>query len=51
MLYSIINVYMPNTYLEKLECWGPLQDLATENSPQNLIIVGDFNTTRGLKEK
>jgi exonuclease III len=51
MLYSIINVYMPNNYLEKVECWRSLQDLANENSPQNLIIVGDFNTTRGLKEK
>jgi exonuclease III len=51
MVYSIINVYMPNNYLEKIECWRSLQDLATENPPQNLIIVGDFNTTRGLKEK
>jgi exonuclease III len=51
MLYSIINVYMPNNYLEKVECWRSLQDLANDNPPQNLIIVGDFNTTRGLKEK
>jgi hypothetical protein len=51
MVYSIINVYMPNNYMEKIECWQSLQDLATENPPQNLIIVGDFNTTRGLKEK
>jgi hypothetical protein len=51
MLYSIINVYMPNNYLEKVECWRSLQDLANDNPPQNLIIAGDFNTTRGLKEK
>jgi hypothetical protein len=31
--------------------WQSLQDLAIENPPQNLIIVRDFNTTRGLKEK
>jgi endonuclease/exonuclease/phosphatase family metal-dependent hydrolase len=51
MLYSIINVYMPNNYTKKFECWQSLLDLATENPPRNLIIAGDFNTTRGLKEK
>jgi len=45
-IYTIINVSMPNNYLEKVECWGPLLDLANENLPQNLIIAVDFNTTR-----
>jgi endonuclease/exonuclease/phosphatase family metal-dependent hydrolase len=51
MLFSIINVYIPNNYNEKIECWQSLIDLAKENPPQNLIIVGDFNTTRASKEK
>jgi endonuclease/exonuclease/phosphatase family metal-dependent hydrolase len=51
MLYSIINVYIPNHYNEKIECWQSLIDLAKENPPQNLIIAGDFNTTRAAMEK
>jgi hypothetical protein len=51
MIFTIINVYMPKNYLEKDECWGSLLGLANGNLPQNLIIVGDYNTTRGLKEK
>jgi exonuclease III len=51
MLFSIINVYIPNNYNEKIECWQSLIDLAKENPPQNLIIAGDFNTTRAGMEK
>jgi hypothetical protein len=49
MLYSIMNFYMPNNYLEEVERWRSLQDMANDTPPKNLIIVGDFNTTRGLK--
>jgi hypothetical protein len=38
-IFTIINVYMPNNYLEKVECWGSLLDLANGNLPQNLIIA------------
>jgi hypothetical protein len=51
MIYTIINVYMPNNYLEKVECCRSLLDLAKYSLPKNLIIVGDFNTIGGLKEK
>ena len=51
MPFSIINIYMPNNYNEKIECWQSLLDLGKENPPQNLIIAGDFNTTRPSKEK
>jgi hypothetical protein len=50
ILFSIINVYIPNNY-KKIECWQSLLDLAKENPPQNLIIARDFNTTRASKEK
>jgi hypothetical protein len=51
ILFSIINVYIPNNYNEKIECWQSLIDLAKETPPQNLIIAGDFNTTRAAMEK
>jgi exonuclease III len=51
MNLSIINVYIPNNYWEKIECWGSLLDLAKGNPLHNLIIVGDFNITISLKEK
>jgi hypothetical protein len=33
MLFSIINVYIPNNYNEKIECWQSLIDLAKETPP------------------
>jgi hypothetical protein len=48
---TIINVYIPNNYGKKTQCWGSLLDLAKGNPPQNLIIAGDFNITRSTKEK
>jgi hypothetical protein len=45
MLYSIINVYMPNNYLEKVECWRSLQDLANETPPPKK----KFDYCRGLQ--
>jgi hypothetical protein len=51
MIFSIINVYMPNNYWEKVECWGSLLDLANGNLFQNFIIAREFNITRCLREK
>jgi hypothetical protein len=42
--FTIINVYVPNQYHDKLECWGSLLELSETESMDNLIIVGDFNT-------
>jgi exonuclease III len=51
MLYSIINVYILNNYNEKIECWQSLIDLDNGSPLQNLIITGDFKTTRAAMQK
>jgi hypothetical protein len=50
MNLSIINVYIPNNYWEKIDCWGSILDLEKVNPLHNLIIAGDFNITIILKE-
>jgi hypothetical protein len=42
---------MPNNYWEKVDYWNSLLNLASINPLPNLILVGDFNITRHLKEK
>jgi hypothetical protein len=51
MSYHIFNVYMPNNYWEKVECWDSLLGLGDSRFTQNCIIAGDFNTTMHLREK
>ena len=41
---TIINIYMPNTYAEKQDCWKSLQDLKHTEYGTNCILGGDFNT-------
>jgi exonuclease III len=50
-IFPIINVYMPNNYWEKAECWESLLGIRDIGFHQNCIIVGDFNTTMHLSEK
>jgi exonuclease III len=38
MLFSIINVYIPNNYNEKIECWQSLIDLAKETPPRTSLL-------------
>lgn len=49
--FPIINVYMPNNYWEKVECWESLMSIRDIRFQQNCIIVADFNTTMHLNEK
>jgi hypothetical protein len=51
MNYHIVNIYMPNNYWEKVDCWNSLLNLASVDPLPNLILEGDFNITRHLKEK
>jgi hypothetical protein len=50
-VYPIINVYMPNNYWEKVECWESLLGIKDAGFLQNCIIAGDFNTTMHINEK
>jgi endonuclease/exonuclease/phosphatase family metal-dependent hydrolase len=43
--FTIISIYMPNQYHEKLACWKSLIALSEFETLNNLILVGDFNTT------
>ena len=45
IIYPIFNVYMPNNYWEKIECWESLMKIKETGIHNNFIIVGDFNTT------
>jgi hypothetical protein len=51
IIYPIFNVYMPNNYWEKIECWESLMRVKEVGLHQNCIIVGDFNTTLHQGEK
>jgi endonuclease/exonuclease/phosphatase family metal-dependent hydrolase len=51
MFIYVINVYMPNNYREKLDCWDSLLSLENGDFSHNCILAGDFNITRTLKEK
>jgi len=39
--YSIINVYSPNHYREKEQCWKSVKEEITERQSGNLILGGD----------
>jgi endonuclease/exonuclease/phosphatase family metal-dependent hydrolase len=43
--FIVINIYMPNQYHEKQDCWHSLLDFSEEESLDNFIFAGDFNTT------
>jgi len=51
MLIYVINVYMPNNYSEKLECWDSLLSFQNGDFSHSCILAKDFNITRTLKEK
>jgi exonuclease III len=49
--YSFINVYMPNQYSEKLDCWSSLFALKDSIDLNTVIVGGDFNTHLNQGEK
>lgn len=51
MIIHLLNVYMPNNYWDKIECWNTLLEIKELGFRKNCIIVGDFNTTLHQKEK
>eukprot|EP00253_Pinus_taeda_P019808 PITA_19808 len=47
----IYNVYIPNQYREKEQCWKELkEDMDNEQNP-NIILAGDFNLVLHANEK
>jgi exonuclease III len=49
--YPICNVYMPNNFWEKKDCWETLMKIKELDAQENCIIAGDFNTTMHQREK
>ena len=47
----ICNVYRPKHYRDKTTFWEDLNNLKEETQGKDLIIAGDFNTTRSQGEK
>ena len=50
-ILTVINVYMPAMYQEKIDCWSSLQNLQGSLELEDLIIVGDLNTKLHPKAK
>jgi hypothetical protein len=50
-ILHITNVYMPNNYWEKLECWDSVLGFMEYGFNHNCIIDGDFNTAMHLRKK
>jgi exonuclease III len=40
----VVNVYMPNSYKDKMATWNSLSELRNSIDPSSCIIGGDFNT-------
>ena len=49
--YRIINVYSPNHYREKEQCWKLVKEEIAEKESGNLILGGDLNLIRNTEEK
>jgi hypothetical protein len=50
-IISVINVYMPNIYVDKTSCWNSLSMLKNSMDLSSCIIGGDFNTHLNSGEK
>jgi len=48
---SIFNLYVPNMFNEKNDCWDSLESFLSMHNPRNLIIAGDLTVTLVAEEK
>eukprot|EP00253_Pinus_taeda_P006730 PITA_06730 len=48
---SLVNLYVPVNYSEKRDCWNSLAAFLEQESPNNIILVGDLNIILNAKEK
>jgi exonuclease III len=48
---ALFNLYVPNLNSKKKDCWKTLNEFLEQNSPNNIIIVGDLNLVMNGKEK
>jgi len=49
--YRVINIYAPNHYKDKEQCWASLKEILQENQAGKVILGGDLNMVRSIEEK
>jgi len=49
--YSVINIYAPNHYKEKEQCWATIKEALKEMQVGKIILGGDLNLVRSIEEK
>ena len=49
--YRVINIYSPNHYKEKEQCWATLKEALQETQARKIILGGDLNLVRSIEEK
>jgi len=49
--FSLFNIYTPNQYKEKRECWGTIVDFLDVYTPPHIILAGELNIILKANEK
>lgn len=49
--YSVINIYAPNHYKEKEQCWATIKEALKELQARKIILGGVLNLVRSIEEK
>lgn len=49
--YNVINIYAPNHYKEKDQCWDTLKEALKEVQDGKIILGGHLNLVRSIEEK
>ena len=47
----VINIYAPNHYKEKGQCWDTIKEALKETQTGKIILGGDLNLVRSIEEK
>ena len=48
---SLFNLYVPNLFYEKQNCWDSLESFLNLHNPRNIILAGDLNIMLATDEK
>ena len=49
--YNVINIFAPNHYKEKEQCWATIKEALKEMQAGKIILGGDLNSVRSIEEK
>lgn len=48
---QVINIYVPNHYKDKEQCWASLKESLQENQAGKVILGGDLNLVRSIEKQ